>query len=363
MQGDFRGFPVVAAVYTGGFAGRVGWFRMPSVSLSVLLSAVLPVFLVMGTGAYLRRMRVLTPQADHALLGLVMHVAYPCFILHAVVGNEALQRPENVWLPLGCGAGFMLAGGLVAWLCAPVFALPAGAPRRTFALACSIQNYGYLPIPILSALVPAGGWMGVLFVFSLGMELVLWTAGVWLMSPGSRGALRNMVNPVVMSIVAGLALNALPLGGWFPPGSLPPWPVAVVIRATGMLGECAIVLGLLIVGATLGDLMGRPNWLGDWRTAAGGVVMRLAVVPAIMLAVLASLPAAGPDGPWYGATREFLQVGAVQAAMPAAVFPMVIARRYGGDEAVAMRVILGSTIVSLFTIPFTVRWALHWLVP
>ena len=45
--------------------------------------------------------------------------------------------------------------------------------------------------------------------------------------------------------------------------------------------------------------------------------------------------------------------------MPAAVFPMIIARRYGGDEATAMRVVVVTTLVSLLTIPFAVKLALQ----
>ena len=47
--------------------------------------------------------------------------------------------------------------------------------------------------------------------------------------------------------------------------------------------------------------------------------------------------------------------------MPAAVFPMIIARRYGGDEATAMRVIVMTTLLSLLTIPFAVKLALQWV--
>ena len=55
----------------------------------------------------------------------------------------------------------------------------------------------------------------------------------------------------------------------------------------------------------------------------------------------------------------FRHVIAVQSAMPAAVFPMILARRYGGDEATAMRVIVITTLVSLLTIPFAVKLALR----
>ncbi len=322
---------------------------MPDITLPLLLSAVLPVFLIMGTGAALRRTRMLTPEGDHVLLTLAITLTYPCFILENIVGNQALRDPANVWLPMLCGAAFMIAGGALTWLAAPLFGLREGKVRRTFALACSIQNYGYLPIPIMRVIFPDGDWMGVLFIYSLGVELVLWSLGVWFMNPKTHGAMRNVLNPVVLSIVAGLGLNLLPWHEWT--GGSGAWFFSSVRGAVHLLGECAVPIGLLLVGATLFDLVSRPGWTGDLRTAAGGVVMRLAVLPLTMLGALALIPAA---------SAEFRHVIAVQAAMPAAVFPMIIARRYGGDEATAMRVIVITTLVSLLTIPFAVKLALQW---
>ena len=323
---------------------------MPDLSLALLVSAVLPVFLLMGTGAALRRLGILTPAGDATLIALAVNVTYPCFILQKIVGNKALLRPENVWLPLACGALFMLVGGALSWLAAPLFRLREPVTRRTFALACSIQNYGYLPIPVMTVLFPDGDWSGVLFVYSLGVELVLWTAGVWLMQPGSHGTLRKMVNPVVLSILVGLALNCIDWQPLLAPEAPMGWALDSIRRASFLLGQCAVPLGLLVVGATLGDLVGRPGWLADARAAIGGVVMRLGVLPAMMLGIMLVLPVASTD---------FRHVVAIQAAMPAAVFPMIIARRHGGDEATAMRVIVVTTLVSLLTIPFAVRLALR----
>jgi predicted permease len=324
---------------------------MPDITLPLLLTAVVPVFLLIGAGAALRRVRIMTPESDRVVIALAVSVTYPCFIIENIVGNESLRVASNVWLPMLCGALFMIAGGILAWLAAPLFGLKNGAIRRTFALACSIQNYGYLPIPIMREIFPDGKWIGILFIYTLGIELVLWTLGVWLMNPHTKGAAKNIFNPVVLAIVAGLGLNYFPWPEWAAPGQPGSWALLSVQRATHWLGECAIPLGLIVVGATLYDLMSRPGWHSDAGAAVGGVLMRLAILPLMMLGALAVMP---------GASTDFRHVIAVQASMPAAVFPMIVARRYGGDEATAMRVIVMTTLVSLVTIPFAVKLALQW---
>src|SRR5688572_18443883 len=132
---------------------------MPDITLPLLLTAVLPVFLLIGAGALLRRLRILTPESDRVVIALAVNVTYPCFIIENIVGNESLRVASNVWLPMLCAALFMIAGGALSWLVAPLFGLKQGTARRTFALACSIQNYGYLPIPIMREIFPDGKWM------------------------------------------------------------------------------------------------------------------------------------------------------------------------------------------------------------
>ncbi len=48
----------------------------------------------------------------------------------------------------------------------------------------------------------------------------------------------------------------------------------------------------------------------------------------------------------------------VQAAMPSAVVSIIVARVYGGQPLVAVQIILGTTALALFTIPFWLRFGL-----
>ena len=284
----------------------------------------------------------MTPDGDSTLLTLTVSVTYPCYILRSLVDNPALREPGNVLPSILCGTGFVLAGLLLGWFAGPVCGLRKGGGRRTFALACSVQNYGYLPIPIMEALFPVGAWKGVLFVYTLGIELTIWSVGVMALSGDWRRGLRQAVNPVTVAVVAGVALNALRLDSFYPG-----W----VLNFLGMVGACAIPLGLLLSGGMLAHLLHQPGSLAEWRTPAGAMVLRLAVLPALMLAVAY----------WLPLTPTLRQVLAVQAAMPAAVFPIIMARRYGGHEPTAVRVLVFTTAMSFFTIPAAVALALRLL--
>jgi predicted permease len=310
------------------------------VSYATILGATLPVFLIIALGFVLRRIGRMPPAGDATLISLMVNVTYPAYILNAVVVSPALREPGNVLPPVFLGAAFVLVGMLVGWLAAPLCGLQRGNGRRTFALATSVQNYGYLPIPLMEAIMPDSSWKGVVFVYTLGLELAIWSAGVMLLSGQWRQGLKQVVNPVVGAIVLGVGLNFLRLDAHYP---------AWLFRFLEMLGACAFPLGILLSGATLFDLLRQPGALADWKTPAGAVVLRLGLLPVMMLAVVH----------WVPMTTTLREVIAVQAAMPAAVFPIIMARRYGGHEPTAVRVLVFTTVVSFFTIPATIALALR----
>jgi predicted permease len=155
-----------------------------------------------------------------------------------------------------------------------------------------------------------------------------------------------MLNPIVLSILIGLALALLRIDT-----VVPKLGMDVVMGFLTMLGAASFPLGILMFGVTLSDVMQTPAWYRDWKTPVGGIVLRLLLLPAMMLVI----------GKWLSPGAEFDRVLAVQAAMPAAVFPLLMARSYGGDENTAAKVIVFTTIASLLTIPLVLPIAQWWL--
>jgi predicted permease len=60
-------------------------------------------------------------------------------------------------------------------------------------------------------------------------------------------------------------------------------------------------------------------------------------------------------------SAELKQVLLVQAAMPAAMVPILLAKIYGGRPAVAVQVIIATTIVSIFSLPYIITYGMRFL--
>jgi predicted permease len=224
-----------------------------------VLNAVLPIFGVMCIGLLLRRVNWLTEEADHSLLRITVNVLYPCLILDSILGNEGLKHFGTILV--GPVLGFVTSAGgcFVALACARFFGVTEAKQRRAFAYTVGIFNYGYIPIPLVQLLFDRAT-LGVLFLFILGVEVALWTVGLIILTGAAREGWRKLLNPPVIAVLAGLALNfsgALPF--------VPKFPLVTV----KMLGASAIPLALIMIGATVADYLGDfPAHLRRTQTRA-----------------------------------------------------------------------------------------------
>lgn len=304
-----------------------------------ILAVTLPVYLLMGTGAVLRKTGVLPPEADKGLMRLSVTVLTPALILERVAGNEAVMKPLPVLMAAGLGFALVVLGISLSYALAPMIGLRVHEGRRTFGVSCGLQNYGFVAIPIVTALFPDKGTLGVLFTFTLGIELACWTACVGLLTGFDKAPLKLALNPPVITILTSLLLNFTGLHTHIP---------QVAHNTLGMLGACAVPLAVLLIGASIADIWGQERM--NWHVAVLSPVLRLVVIPMAFLAAVAFLPL----------TTELKRILIVQAAMPSAVFNIVIARLYGGHPATAVQVVLATTVVSCVTTPFVIAWALRW---
>jgi len=308
------------------------------ISFGSIFQAILPVFLIMGTGFAIRRTGFISAKGDEVLMKLSIHLFLPALILDKVIGNERILAGGIVLPATGLGFLFVLIGITLSYFVAPLLGLRQGSGQRTFSLATGIQNYGFMAIPVMASILPADRFdnaLAVLFVHSLGIELATWTIGISVLKGSRAPQWKLLANGPVIAIACGLTLNYSGTHAYVP---------AAVGELFHALGLCAIPMGLLLVGATLADLVSVEALSGAKRVFLGSCLLRLAVIPALILLAAAKL-----DLP-----IELRQVLVVQAAMPAAVFPIILARHYGGHPVTAIQVVIATTTLSVITIPLVI---------
>lgn len=300
-----------------------------------VLLTVTPVFLVMGLGMVFRWRQWLTQQAEESFLKLILNLFYPALVLKFVLGNEALQSAENVIAPPLVGFGTVLLGYGLAWLLAPLLGVSGENSRSTFTFNCGMYNYGYIPIPLSMALYGTGT-TGVLLVYNVGVEAAFWIVGVFIVSSGQTGsAWKKIFNPPILALAFALLLNTLGFAEWGGHA------YTILRGIVDPVGACAIPMGLIISGAILFDLLRDGDWSRNWQTPMAALFIRLLLLPICFLLLAVILPL----------STELKQVILIQAAMPAAMLPIVISKMYGGNTRVAVQVVAATSAMSILTIP------------
>ncbi len=309
-----------------------------------ILTATIPVFLMVGVGFATRRLGIIHDASEKSIMRLVVNVLYPCFILSKVPGNESLDAPSLVLIAIGCGCGLVLTGYLVAWSFGWLAGIRPEDGLSTFSVSSAIQNYGFIPIPLIIALFPetSDPTLGVLFVHNLGLEIAMWTIGIVLLSGTFSGALRRLINGPTVAIFLGLTLNYTGIYAFIP---------SFVAKTIADLGGCAIPISVVLVGATLAGVIEREQWRTKWKVISTSMLVRFAIMPLLFCLVASQM----------SFSLELQRVLIVQAAMPAAIFPIVLARHYGGEPDVAVQIVIATSLVSLLMTPLILAFGLQFL--
>jgi predicted permease len=208
----------------------------------------------------------------------------------------------------------------------------------TFALCIGVYNYAYVCLPLAVSLFPgATDTIGVLFAHNLGTEIAMWIFGLLLLhaAPG-KSQWKQVLNAPVATILIAVPLNYFGAEQWIP---------GPVLATAKMLGQCALPLGLILVGATAADYLREFRATPGWRLILVSCLLRLGLLPALFLCIAKFLPC----------TVELKRVIIMQSGMAAAIFPIIMCKHYGGSPSVAVRIVIGTSIVSFLTMPLWVR--------
>ncbi len=298
-------------------------------------SKVLGVFLVIFAGAATRRIGWLTKESDRTLASLTANLLLPAFYFERIIQSPPLSQADQAWLPPAMGflstcTGFLIAA-MFAYLGASFFKFENQMQVRAFIVSVGLCNYGFIPIPLAEHIYPDA--VVTLMIHNVGVELAIWSVGVLILSGDWRSNWRRAVfSPALITVACALLTRHFNVQEHFPEA------FKSLIHS---LGQCAIPLGLMLSGAIIVDYAKQSDMAAGLSITSAAVVLRLLVIPLIILSLALFIPAGS----------DLRQVLLLQAAMPAATFPVVLCRLYGQDVATAVRVVIATSMCCLLTMP------------
>ena len=298
-----------------------------------VLVAIIPVFLVVFIGLCLRRFKVVGNGVDRGLTSLLLNVLMPCFIFYNIVGSEVASDLGKVLQMAAIGGGVVVLSLAIVYLLAPSLGLSRGEGRRSFTVGAGIQNYGFMAVPLLISLFDDKELLATLFLHNLGVELAVYSVGIMILVGKLSLNPKYFLNGPVVAVIVGILINLTGLADSIPSS------IGATIHN---LGVTAIPLSLIMVGMAIAEIL--PEIRFSFKISSLGILFRLLLLPSVMLGVAYILPV----------DPAVKRVLLIQAAMPAALFSIVLARHYGAKPAMVAEVAIVTNVLSFLTMPVVV---------
>ncbi len=297
--------------------------------ISILLDAVLPVFIMAGVGLLIGR----TLKPDPVPVSrLALYVFSPALIFSSLVSAQIPFRDILsifsflvTWLPV-----LFAISWLIAWRAG--FKAQSRSAFLLSTLFMNAVNYG-LPVSLF-AFGEEGLQRALLFLAP--QALLSATLAVFVASSGAQGGMKSLLAvfrmPMFYATVGALALNALNV-------AVP----SIVDKPLKILGGAAIPAMIMTLGIQLANVTVKEGWL----PAGTATFVRLLVSPALALGVTLLL----------GINGVTQKVVIVLAGMPTAVYTTILATEFKTQPYQVTNAVALSTGASLVTIT-----SLIWLV-
>ena len=314
--------------------------------------ATIPVFVFFGIGFWLRHKKALEPHHDSVIMQLAMDIGYPCLIFYNIMKYMVVEAVPGITSfsfsaqAIACAFAELLLGVCAAWVVAKLLRLKIGTGLRTFTLTAGVQNYAFFVIPIIQMLFSAPGdpTMGVLFIHNMGCELFVWSLGVILMCGGACNLkLGLFLRGPLLAVCVSLLLAWSGVGQYV---AQPP-----VMKAAEMIGAVATPICLILFGCSMYDLTRNFRW--QPRMLISGIVARLVLAPMLILLLAWALPV----------DPIIKKIMVIQSAIPSAVIPVILAKRFGGIPEIGTQILLSTTLCSFLTLPVWLAVGSKFVIP
>lgn len=294
-----------------------------------VLSAILPVFMLLALGWSLRRLHFPGDAFWAHLDPLVYYVLFPALLVHTFAGVD-ITRLDILPTALATVSTMIVASGLV-FLLRRSFGVDG--PGFSSVLQGVVRFNTYVGYGVAAALYEMTG----ITLFSVVVAFVIPTANLISIAglaryggdgmADTRAVLGAIVkNPLILSVLLGVVLSTTGIGLPF-----------VIEPFLDILRHGALPLGLLAAGAGL-DLAAVRN--------AGRPVLMVSVVRLLLMPLLALVACE-----LFGVGELARVAILIYAMMPVSPAAYILARQLGGDATLMAAIVTATTFASIATVP------------
>ncbi|MFV0556307.1 MAG: AEC family transporter [Lactovum sp.] len=295
----------------------------------LLVEQILILFLMIGVGYFLMKIKMIDHSFNQKLNTLVLNLTLPCLIISSVF-SETDAKPSSILNVLFFSCFMFVALPFIAYLVVKLIPI-APEKRNLYQFMLIYSNNGFIGIPIIMVIY---GNAGVIYssIIVMLFNLSVFTYGIYLFTKDKKEGFlfdwRSLISPGVLSSLAALFLYFFQL-------SVP----SAIIQVFQYLGDMTTPLAMILVGASLTSISFKEIFT-DWSLYPF-VFIKQVLLPIVAIPLV----------------RHFVTNSIAQGviilclAMPVANIAVMFASQYKSDASTASKGILLTTLLSLLTLP------------
>jgi len=305
---------------------------------TVLLNQLIQLFMVMGAGFVLYKLKYIDIPFSQKLTRLLLDVTLPLMILASVMNSDTPKDYGKI------GTVFFFSFTLYVFLTILSIAIVKllrfpGPQQGMYMFMHMFSNTAFMGFPVINALYGSEAMIYTailniffnLFAFTVGILMVNYSAenSSGRASVSSLINIRNLVTPGTVGSLAAVVIYFLPVH----------YPEIIKGFCTSV-GGVTSAMAMMMIGSTLAK-MPLKIIFSDWRvylfTAVKQVIVPVLVWPLMKLAISDEL------------IRSVLFI---LFLMPVGNTAVLFATRFEKNEELAARTVFVTTLISIITVPF-----------
>lgn len=300
--------------------------------ITAITQQMIILFALLLVGFSANKLGYMNAGFNKAFSGFVINVSTPAMILHSVMGQQRLLTRGEIFLLLGISVASYLLVILLSGL-VPKLLRTEKAEGSLWRFMMIFSNVAFMGFPVISSLF---GESAVFYasIFGMPFNLLVYSYGVRLVSGGREGGFdrKTLLSPCILASVLAMGIYLAEV------------PIPDILTVTlGYLADITVPGAMLIIGSSLA-LVPLRTVFRDWQVYVLSA-LKLIAIPVLMWVVMSLLPV----------SDMLVKVTVVMWAMPVATNCTMLATQYGGDEQLASRGVLISTLFSIMTIPLLMQ--------
>ena len=295
----------------------------------IIITTMVKILVAMALGFFLRKIKIVTPEANSTISRIIVDVLFPCLIFVSIVQMDSSRRGDVISLILIGIAIYVVVIGL-SLLIVRLIRSPK-KDRGIYEAALVFGNVTALGIPLAESLY---GDVGVFFIAILNVHfnLLLYTYGVYRITKGNSSTYKfnakKLLNPGIVVMVIAMII-------YFAGLKMP----NIVMEPLSFLGQAASPFSMISVGASIAGYS-LKNSFNNWRLYVIAA-FKLLIIPIAIFFILKLIIGTG----------LMTSVTAIYVGMPTAVAVGMFSVAYNEDSSLASAAVAMQAILSMGTVP------------